>query len=132
MSLSHRAAHYIFRRDMFHYFLYVACGVFPICLAYAAYVILGRLVVLRGLRQLAFRVQMLAHGRTARLGTLLNAHPLALFFSDRLSVEIERELVRLERCRRIPTPYHSRQYMPFAFDWIKLLRRRVERIEQGI
>lgn len=131
MSLSHRAAYYIFRRDMFYYFL-VACGVFLICLAYAAYVILGRLVVLRGLRQLAFRVQMLAHGRTLRLGSLLNAHPLALFFSDRLSVEIERELMRLERRRRLSTSYHPRQCMPFAFNRIKLLRRRVERIEQSI
>ena len=117
---------------MFYYFIYAACGVFLICLAYAAYVILGRLVVLRGLRQLAFRVQMLAHGRTSRLGSLLNAHPISLFFSDRLSVELERELGHLERRRRIPTPYHSRQCMPFAFDRLKLLRRRVERIEQGI
>ena len=117
---------------MFYYFIYAACGVFLICLAYAAYVILGRLVVLRGLRQLAFRVQMLAHGRTSRLGSLLNAHPLLLFFSDRLSVELERELVHLERRRRILTPYQSRQCMPFAFDRLKLLRRRVERIEQSI
>ena len=117
---------------MFYYFIYAACGVFLICLAYAAYVILGRLVVLRGLRQLAFRVQMLAHGRTLRLGSLLNAHPLLLFFSDRLSVELERELVHLERRRRIQTPYQSRQCMPFALDRLKLLRRRVERIEQTI
>ena len=117
---------------MFYYFLHAACGVFLICLAYAAYVILGRLVVLRGLRQLAFRVQMLAHGRTSRLGSLLNAHPLLLFFSDRLSVELERELVHLERRRRIQTPYQSRQCMPFALDRLKLLRRRVERIEQTI
>ncbi len=119
---------------MFYYFIYGACGVFLICLAYAAYVILGRLVALRGLRQLAFRVQMLAHGRTSRLGSLLNAHPLLLFFSDRLSVELERELVLLERRRRIQTPYQSRQCMPFAFDRdrLKLLRRRVERIEQSI
>ena len=114
---------------MFYYFIYVACGVFLICLAYAAYVILGRLVTLRYLRQLAFRVQMLAHGRTSRLGSLLNAHPLSLFFSDRLSVELERELGHLERRRRIQVPYH--QYMPFAFDRLKLLRRRVERIEQS-
>ena len=117
---------------MFYYFLYVACGIFLVCLAYAAYVIWGRLAALRGLRQLAFRVQMLAHGRTLRLGNLLNAHPLSLFFSDRLSVELERELVHLERRRRIPTPYRSRQCMPFAFDRLKLLRRRVERIEQSI
>ena len=117
---------------MFYYFTYVACGVFLICLAYAAYVILGRLVTLRYLRQLAFRVQMLAHGRTSRLGSLLNAHPLSLFFSDRLSVELERELVHLERRRRIQTTYHySWQYMPFVFDRLKLLRRRVERIEQS-
>lgn len=116
---------------MFYYFIYIACGVFPLCLAYAAYVILGRLVALRGLRQLAFRVQMLAHGRTSRLGSLLNAHPLVLFFSDRLSVEIERELFYLERRRRISTPYYSRQCMPFAFNRLKLLRRRVERIEQS-
>ena len=117
---------------MFYYFIYVACGVFLICLAYAAYVILGRLVTLRYLRQLAFRVQMLAHGRTSRLGSLLNAHPLSLFFSDRLSVELERELVHLERRRRIQTTYHySWQYMPFVFDRLKLLRRRVERIEQS-
>ena len=115
---------------MFYYFTYIACGVFLICLAYAAYAILGRLVVLRSLRQLAFRVQMLARGRTARLGSLLNAHPLVLFFSDRLSVELERELTYLERRHRIATPYHSRQCMPFAFDRLKLLRRRVERIEQ--
>ena len=69
---------------MLYYFTYIACGVFLICLAYAAYAILGRLVVLRSLRQLAFRVQMLARGRTARLGSLLNAHPLVLFFSDPL------------------------------------------------
>jgi len=117
---------------MFYYFTYVACGVFLICLAYAAYVILGRLVTLRYLRQLAFRVQMLAHGRTSRLGSLLNAHPLSLFFSDRLSVELERELVHLERRRRIQTTYHySWQYMPFVFDRLKLLRRRVEQIEQS-
>ena len=116
---------------MFYYFTYIACGVFLICLAYAAYAILGRLVVLRSLRQLAFRVQMLARGRTARLGSLLNAHPLVLFFSDRLSVELERELTYLERRHRIATPYHSRQCMPFAFDRLKLLRRRVERIEQS-
>ena len=116
---------------MLYYFIYGACGIFLVCLAYAAYVILGRLVVLRGLRQLAFRVQMLAHGRTSRLGSLLNAHPLSLFFSDRLSVELERELVHLERRRRIHPPYHSRQCMPFAFDRLKLLRRRVERIEQS-
>ena len=117
---------------MFYYFTYAAGGIFLICLAYAAYVILGRLVALRYLRQLAFRVQMLAHGRTARLGNLLNAHPLLLLVSDRLSVELERELVHLERRRRIPTPYRSRQCMPFAFDRLKLLRRRVERIEQSI
>ncbi len=111
-------------------FIYISCAVFLICLAYAAYVILGRLVALRHLRQLAFRVQMLAHGRTARLGSLLNAHPLVLLFSDRLSVELERELARLERRRRIATRYHSRQCMPFASDHLKLLRRRVERIEQ--
>ena len=116
---------------MFYYFIYGACGIFLVCLAYAAYVILGRLVVLRGLRQLAFRVQMLARGRTSRLGSLLNAHPLSLFFSDRLSVELERELVHLERRRRIHPPYHSRQCMPFAFDRLKLLRRRVEHIEQS-
>ena len=116
---------------MFYYFTYVACGIFLVCLAYATYVILGRLVALRGLRQLAFRVQMLAHGRTARLGNLLNAHPLSLFFFDRLFVELERELVHLERRRRIHPPYHSRQCMPFAFDRLKLLRRRVERIEQS-
>ena len=115
---------------MFYYFTYVAGGIFLICLAYAACVILGRLVTLRYLRQLAFRVQMLARGRTSRLGSLLNAHPLSLFFSDRLSVELERELSHLERRRRIQIPYH--QYMPFAFDRIKLLRRRVERIEQSI
>ena len=116
---------------MFYYFLYVACGIFLVCLAYATYVILGRLVALRGLRQLAFRVQMLAHGRTLRLGSLLNAHPLSLFFSDQLSVELERELTYLERRRRIQTTYHYFwQYMPFAFDRLKLLRRRVERIEQ--
>ena len=113
---------------MFYYFIYIAGGIFLICLAYAAYVIWGRLVALRGLRQLAFRVQMLAHGRTLRLGSLLNAHPLSLFFSDRLSVELERELGHLERRRRTQIPYH--QYMPFAFDRLKLLRRRVERIEQ--
>ncbi len=116
---------------MFYYFTYIACGVFLICLAYAAWVILGRLVVLRSLRQLAFRVQMLARGRTARLGSLLNAHPLVLFFSDQLSIELERELVHLECRRRIQTTYHYFwQYMPFAFDRLKLLRRRVERIEQ--
>ena len=54
---------------MFYYFLYVACGIFLVCLAYAIYVIWGRLAALRGLRQLAFRVQMLAHGRTLRLGS---------------------------------------------------------------
>ena len=74
---------------MFYYFTYVACGVFLICLAYAAYAILGRLVALRSLRQLAFRVQMLSRGRTARLGSLLNAHPLVLFFSDQLSIELD-------------------------------------------
>ena len=116
---------------MLYYFTYIACGVFLICLAYAAYAILGRLVVLRSLRQLAFRVQMLARGRTARLGSLLNAHPLVLFFSDQLSIELERELTYLERRRRIQTTYHYFwQYMPFTFDRLKLLRRRVERIEQ--
>ena len=114
---------------MFYYFTYMAGGIFLICLAYAAYVILGRLVALRRLRQLAFRVQMLARGRTVRLGSLLNAHPLVLFFFDQLSIELERELGRLERCHRIQIPYH--QYMPFTFDRLKLLRRRVERIEQG-
>ncbi len=113
---------------MFYYFTYIACGIFLICLAYAACAILGRLVALRRLRQLAFRVQMLARGRTTRLGSLLNAHPLVLFFSDQLSVEIEREIGHLERRRRIQIPSH--QYMPFAFDRLKLLRRRVERIEQ--
>lgn len=115
---------------MFHYFTYIAYWIFLVCLVYAAWVILGRVVTLRYLRQLAFRVQMLARGRTARLGSLLNAHPLVLFFSDRLSVELERELTYLERRHRITTPYHSRQCVPFAFDRLKLLRRRVERIEQ--
>ena len=116
---------------MFYYFIYMAGGIFLICLAYAAYVIWGRLVALRGLRQLAFRVQMLARGRPARLGSLLNAHPLVLFFSDQLSIELERELTYLERRRRIQTTYHYFwQYMPFASDRLKLLRRRVEQIEQ--
>lgn len=111
-------------------FTYIAGWIFLICLGYAVGMIVGRLVALRSLRELAFRVQMLAYGRTARLGGLLNAHPLSLFFSDQLSVELDRELLRLERRRRISTPYHLRQYTPFVFDRLKLLRRRVERIEQ--
>ncbi len=113
--------------DMFSYFVYLVCWIFLICLAYAACVIVGRLVALRRLRQIAFRVQMLAHGRTLRLGSLLNAHPLLLFFSDQLSVELDRELGHLERRHRIQIPYP--QYLPFASDRLKLLRRRVERIE---
>lgn len=113
------------------YFTLIAGWIFLICLVYAIGMIAGRLVALRRLRQLAFRVQMLSRGRTARLGSLLNAHPLVLFFSDQLSVELERELTYLERHRRVQTTYHySWQYMPFAFDRLKLLRRRVERIEQ--
>ena len=110
------------------YFTLIAGWIFLLCLVYAIGMIAGRLIALRRLRQLAFRVQMLAHGRTARLGSLLNAHPLVLFFFDRLSIELERELGRLERRRRIQIPHH--QYMPFTFDRLKLLRRRVERIEQ--
>ena len=113
------------------YFTLIAGWIFLICLVYAIGMIAGRLVVLRRMRQLAFRVQMLSRGRTERLGSLLNAHPLVLFFSDQLSIELERELTYLERRRRLQTTYHySWQYMPFAFDRLKLLRRRVERIEQ--
>ena len=67
----------------------------------------------------------------ARLGDLLNAHPLFLFFFDRLSVELERELVYLERDRHMRVPYHKRCLTIFPSERLKLLTYRVEQLEQS-
>ena len=116
---------------MLYYYYYIVCAFFLLCLAYAAYVLFARFVTLQGMRQLAFRVRMMARGRASRLGSLLNAHPFMLFFFDRLSVELERELTRLERRRRIHTPYHRRRLVLFPSKRLKLLTHRVERLEQS-
>ena len=115
---------------MFYYFAAVFVF-FLLCLAYAGYVLFMRFITLQGMRQLGFRVRMLTRGRSSRLGGLLNAHPLFLFFFDRLSVELERELTRLERHRHIHTPYHRRQLVLFPSEQLKLLTHRVERVEQS-
>jgi len=66
---------------------------FVLCLSYAGYVLLARITVQKRMRELGFRVRMLTRNRASHLGVLLNAHPLWLFFCDRLSVELEREPV---------------------------------------
>ena len=73
---------------------------------------------------------MLARSRASHLSVLLNAHPLWLFFCDRLSVELERELDRLEHDYRIHTPYYRRRPVFFPTARLKLLTHRVERLEQ--
>jgi len=105
---------------------------FLLCLAYAAYVLFTRYTTLRSLRQLGFRVRMLAKGQAANLGMLLNAHPLVLFFCDRLSIELERELERMERRQHLHTPYHRRRPVFFPSERLRLLTHRVERLEQSI
>ena len=115
---------------MFYYFT-TAFVFFLLCLTYAVYVLLSRYISLQGMRQLGFRVRMLARGRASRLGGLLNAHPLYLFFFDQLSVELERELERLERHRHIHTPYHRRRLVFFPSERLRLLTHRVERVEQS-
>ena len=81
------------------YYFYTTIVCFLLCLGYAAFVLFARFATLQKMRQLGFRVRMMARGRGARLGNLLNAHPLFLFFFDRLSVELEREL-RGAECAR--------------------------------
>ncbi len=113
------------------YYFYTTLVCFLLCLGYAVFVLFARFATLQKMRQLGFRVRMMARGRGARLGNLLNAHPLFLFFFDRLSVELERELARLERHRHIHTPYHRRQLVLFPSEQLKLLTHRVERVEQS-
>ena len=103
---------------------------FLLCLAYAGYVLLTRIAVQKRMRELGFRVRMLARSRASHLSVLLNAHPLWLFFCDRLSVERERELDRLEHDYRIHTPYYRRRPVFFPTARLKLLTHRVERLEQ--
>ncbi len=103
---------------------------FLLCLAYAGYVLLTRIAVQKRMRELGFRVRMLARSRASHLSVLLNAHPLWLFFCDRLSVELERELDRLEHEYRIHTPYYRRRPVFFPTARLKLLTHRVERLEQ--
>lgn len=113
------------------YYFYTVGVFFVLCLAYAVYALFARFVTLQRMRHLGFRVRMMARGRASRLGGLLNAHPLFLFFFDQLSVELERELVRMERNRRIHTPYFKRRLTVFPSVRLKLLTNRVERLEQS-
>ncbi|HIG54571.1 MAG TPA: hypothetical protein EYG11_15350 [Candidatus Latescibacteria bacterium] len=113
------------------YYFYTIGVCFLLCLAYPAFVLFARFASLLRMRQLGFRVRMMARGRGARLGSVLNAHPLFLFFFDRLSVEIERELVYLERDRHVRIPYHKRRLAIFPSQRLKLLTYRVERLEQS-
>ena len=105
---------------------------FLLCLAYAAYVLFVRYITLLSLRHLGFRVRMLARGRASRLGMLLNAHPFLLFFFDRLSIELERELERMERLQHLHTPYHRRRLVFLPSERLRLLTHRVERLERSI
>lgn len=113
------------------YYFYTVGVFFVLCLAYAVFVLRSRLATMQRMRQLGFRVQMMARGRGARLGRLLNAHPLFLFFFDRLSVELERELLRMELERRVRMPYHKRRLPIFPSERLKLLTYRVEQLEQS-
>ncbi len=113
------------------YYFYTTLVCFLLCLGYAVFVLFARFATLQKMRQLGFRVRMMARGRGARLGNLLNAHPLFLFFFDRLSVELERELVYLERDRHMRVPYHKRCLTIFPSERLKLLTYRVEQLEQS-
>ena len=86
---------------------------FLLCLVYAAYVLFARYITLISLRQLRFRLRMLARGRASRLGMLLNAHSFLLFFFDRLYIELERELEHIECLQHLPTLYHRRRLVFF-------------------
>ncbi len=116
---------------MFYFYLYTGfLALF--CLVVASYVLVAWYGVHKRMWQLCFRVRVLARGKRPGLKRALATHPLQLFFSGRVQLELHREIARLEQHNRIHPHRYKQRLTIWPAEQLRCMTERVDRLEKAL